>query len=151
MPIIRFMVVCAALAAAPTLAQVNVGVGGRVGAGTNAGVDTGRVVDSVRGTLDRTVDQADRTLNRALTRDLVVATRADVRSGVVVRDSRGRRIGTVQSVQGNTAIVVQGNRQMQVPLAALYRSGTELVTSLSRARLRASAAANAEANANVRR
>ena len=133
------------LAATPALAQVDVGLGGRVGA--SVGVDTGRTVDGVRGTLDRTVDATDRTVNRTLTRDLRVASSADVRSGVVVRDSRGQRVGTVASVHGDTAVVVQGNRRFHVPLSSLYRSSTGLVTSLSRAQIRASADAQAHAGA----
>jgi hypothetical protein len=147
---IRFVALAAALAATPALAQVDVGLGGRVGAGANVGVDTGRVVDGVRGSLDRTVDATDRTLNRTVRSDLRVATRADVRSGVAVRDSRGRRVGTVQSVHGSSAIVVQGNRRMHVPLAALYRSSNGLVTGLTSAQLRASAQGKADARADTR-
>lgn len=133
----------AAIAAAPAVAQVAVDVGGRVG----VGVDAGRVVDSTRGTLDRTVDRVDRHVNRALTSDARIATRADVRTGATVRDNRGRRIGTVHHVEADTAIVVQGNRQLRVPLSALYRTGSGLVTSLDRADIRASADASARADA----
>ena len=145
---IRIFALGTALAATPALAQVGVGLGGRVGA--NVGVDTGRTVDGVRGTLDRTVDATDRTVNRTLNRDLRVASSADVRSGIVVRDSRGQRVGTVQSVHAGTAIVVQGNRRMHVPLASLYRSGSGLVTNISRARLRADAQADARARGDAR-
>jgi hypothetical protein len=139
-------VAAAALIAVPALAQIGVGVGARA----DVGVDAGRVVDGVGRTVDRTVDRADRTVNDTLSRDLVVASRTDVRSGVVVRDGRGGRVGTVQSVSGNTAVVVQGNRTYRVPLSALYRSGRGLVTSLSRAELRASADARASARAGTR-
>ena len=134
----------AALAAAPASAQVGVGVG----VGGDVRVGTGAVVDDLRGTLDRTVETTDRTVNRALGSDVVVATRADVRSGVVVRNNRGRRVGTVHHVEGNSVLVVRGNRHMWVPLASLYRSGTGLVTSLSRAELYASGNTRAEARSS---
>ncbi|HWH22545.1 MAG TPA: hypothetical protein VNT25_04530 [Allosphingosinicella sp.] len=143
---IKFIAVAAAaLAAGPALAQLGVGLGAKVGAGVNAG----GVVDGVTGTVDRTVSAADRAVNRTLSRDLVLATRADLRTGAEVRDSSGKRVGTVQSVHGNMAVIVQGNRTMRVPLASIYRSGKGLVTSLTRAQLRASA--DAQANASVRR
>lgn len=141
----------AALAASPALAQVNVGVGGTVGAGVNAGANlpTDRVVGGVRGTVDRAVDRADRTVNNGLGSDVVLATRADVSAGATVRDSRGRRVGTIQSIDADTVLVVRGNRQMRVPLASLYRSGSGLVTSLTRKQLRASANMNASAAAEA--
>jgi len=145
-----FIALVAAFGAAPAVAQVNVGVGGDVGIGTRVGVDSGRTVDTVRGTLDRTVDAADRTVNRTLTSDLRLATSADVRAGIVVRDRRGRRVGTVHSVHGGAAVVVQGNRRMHVPLSSLYRGTTGLVTSLSRSQLRASATAEASAGVRAR-
>lgn len=142
----------AATAAAPAMAQINVGLGGQANAGAGVGVDTGSVlgdtVDTARGTIDRTVDRVDRQANRALSSDAVLATRADVRTGATVRDNRGRRIGTVHHVEADSALVVQGNRQVRVPLSALYRTGSGLVTSLSRADAQASATAGAKANAN---
>jgi len=143
----------AATAAAPAMAQINVGLGGQANAGAGVGVDAGSVlggtVDTARGTLDRTVDRVDRQANRALSSDAVLATRADVRTGATVRDNRGRRIGTVHHVEADSALVVQGNRQVRVPLSALYRTGSGLVTSLSRADVQASATAGASANANA--
>jgi len=144
---ITLLALGATLASSAALAQVS--VGGRVGVGANVRVDTGRTLDHVRGTLDRTVERTDRAVNRELRRDRVVATRADVRAGVVVRDRSGHRVGTVQSMSGGSVLVVQGNRAMWVPLASLYRSSNGLVTDVSRARLRASAETRADANARV--
>ena len=135
----------AATAAAPALAQVDVGLGGQANVGVGAGVDAGPVVGD---TLDRTVDGVDRQVNRALSSDAVLATSADLRTGATVRDNRGRRIGIVQSVEADSELVVQGNRQMRVPLSALYRTGSGLVTSLSRAEVQASAGAGTEADVN---
>ena len=126
----------AATAAAPALAQVD------------AGPVVGDTLDTTRDTLDRTVDGVDRQANRALSSDAVLATSADLRTGATVRDNRGQRIGTVQRVEADSALVVQGNRQLRVPLSALYRTGSGLVTSLSRAEVQASAGAGTEADVN---
>jgi hypothetical protein len=154
----------AALAAAPAMAQINVGLGGQAGGGigvgvggqAGAGVGVGGSVNptgtigTVTGTIDRSVTSVDRTVNRTLDRDLRVATSADVTAGAMIRDREGRRIGTVQSLHGSTAVVVEGNRTLHVPIAALYRSGKGLVTRLSRAELRANARADANAGATAR-
>ncbi len=150
---IKLIALAAAATAAPAFAQV-AGVQTGVGAHVNTGVDTGRVVGDVRGVADRTVDRTDRAVNRTVDRTANrshrLATAADLRTGIVVRDSRGQRVGTVQSVGANTAIVVQGNRRYQVPLSSLYRTATGLVTHVPRAELRASAQADARARAGNR-
>jgi len=46
-------------------------------------------------------------------------------------------------------IVVRGNRAYNVPLAALYKSGKRLVTSIPRPEIAPSASVDAEANANA--
>jgi hypothetical protein len=141
----QLVALAAAATALPAMAQVQTGVG--VGAG--ARVDPGRVVDHATSTVGHTVDHADRAVNRTVDRTVNhnhrVATRADLRAGASVRDGQGRRVGTVQSVGANSAVVVQGNRRFQVPLSSLYRSSAGLVTHLSRAQLDASASANARA------
>lgn len=169
---IKFIALAGALAAAPAMAQLGVGVGGNAGSGLGAavgglgqgvgvggsagvgvnagvGVDARGTVDGVTRRLDRTVDRVDRHANRAM-HGLSAAAMADIRTGIVVRDHRGHRVGTVTRVEGNTAVVVQGNRTMRVPVSSLYRSSKGLVTSLSRADLRASAAASANARASAR-
>lgn len=145
---VKLTALAAVAAAVPAAAQVQTGVGVDVGAG--AGVDTGGAVDSVLGTTDRVVDRADRSVNAAVQGEHRLATRADLRTGLVVRDSRGRRVGTVQSVGAGSAVVVQGNRRYQVPLSSLYRTGRGLVTRMSRAQLRAEAQASARARAGTR-
>jgi hypothetical protein len=133
----------AALLAASAHAQVGVNVGTGVGVGVN--VPVGSTVDTVGRTVDRTVDRADRTVNRVADSRIAVATSADVTAGATVRDGRGHRVGTVQSVSADGAVVVQGNRRMHVPLSSLYRTADGYVTSLSRSQLRASADARAHA------
>lgn len=155
----------AALAAAPALAQINVGLGGQGGAGlgvqvpgasvggagqvgtqVGVGVDTRGTIGSVTGRLDSTVNRVDRTVNSTLDRDLRLATSADLTAGAVVRDNRGHRIGTVQSVHGNTAMIVNAGRMFHVPISALYRGSKGLVTSLTRTQIQASATAQAGAH-----
>ena len=95
---------------------------------------------------------ADRAMANA---NLTLVTRSQVRTGLVVRDMRGQRIGTVSSLDANSAIVVSGNRMYHVPLTALYHRTTvaanaaanSLVSAIPRARLTAHVAAHANANA----
>ncbi|HMO74132.1 MAG TPA: hypothetical protein PKD99_15755 [Sphingopyxis sp.] len=140
----------AALAAAPALAQLggvaDVQVGGRVGA--DAGVDpaatvgdvttrTGDIVDRLDDRVGRTVDDASLTL----------ATREQVRAGVEVRDAGGNSVGTVQSVEGDTAVLVRGGKLYTIPLSELWhdtsRAASGLVTKLTRTEIQARAAAGA--------
>jgi hypothetical protein len=151
---ITLLAITAALAATPAAAQLVVGGQGGVTGNLGVGVDTGRTLDNVNRTLDTTVDRTDRTVNstldRTVNRDLSVATSADVTGGATVRDSRGRRVGTVQSVHGGTAVVVRNGRQLHVPISSLSRSGRGLVTSLSPSQLNASTAADVRADAQAR-
>lgn len=150
---IHMLAIGAAFAATPAAAQLGIGLGGQgglnVGAGANigGGVDVGRTLDGATAPVDRTVNTLDQTLNGTLQSDLRLATAADLTVGAEVRDSRGRRIGLLQSVHGNTAVVVSGGKALHVPLASLYRGGKGLVTKLSRAQLEAAASANASAHA----
>jgi hypothetical protein len=148
---IKTLALGAALIAAPAFAQINVGLGGQAGGNAGVGVDTGSTIGAVSGTVDRTVGAVDRTVNRtadsALGSSLALATSADLTAGATVRDGSGRKIGTVQSVHGDMAVVTKGSKSLHVPIASLYRSSTGLVTKLSKTQLKA--AAEAQANANV--
>lgn len=146
---VKLTALAAVAAAVPAAAQVQTGVGVGVDVGAGAGVEPGRAVDGVLGTTDRVVDSADRSVNAAVRGEHRLATRADLRTGLVVRDGRGRRVGTVHSVGASSAVVVQGNRRYQVPLSSLYRTGRGLVTHMSRAQLRAEARASARARAGA--
>ena len=161
----------AALIAFPAAAQLGTTLGGTVnttvGAATNVGIPTvgtnvGTAVNtSVNAEVDtataastagsRSVGITQRALGRSMAAaNLSLATRQQVRTGLVVRDTRGQRIGTVSSLDANSAIVVSGNRMYHVPLGALYKRGndavTSLVTSVPRARLTTHVAARANAN-----
>jgi hypothetical protein len=145
---------------------VSTGVNSAVGAGVNATVNTaqttgtvldtaGRVTSGVNSAATRTVDATQRVTDRTLTAaNLTLATRQQVQTGLVVRDMRGQRIGTVSAIDANTAIVVSGNREYRVPLSALYHrtsaavngAASGLVTSIPRARLSAHVTAHAHAS-----
>lgn len=166
---IRILALGAAVAAAPAMAQVNVGLGGNggigvgggavggslggtVGVGGNVGGNPGTAIGGVTGALDRTVDRVDGIANRTvdrLDRDLELATSADLTAGAVVRDGDGRKIGTVQSLHGDMAVIVKGDRELHVPLSSLYRGARGLVVGLTDRELRAAIAASAQANAGA--
>ena len=146
----------AAFASAPASAQVGVGAGGGVDVGAGVSVDPGRTAGSAVDTVDRTatraVDSVDRTADRALdSTEFTLVSRNQVAVGAEVRDSRGRRIGTVNRIDGDAAVVVRGRDAYHVPLSSLYRraSGTarSLVTSIPRAQLTGHANAQASADA----
>ena len=55
--------------------------------------------------------------------NLTLVTRQQVQTGLVVRDTRGQRIGTVSRIDANSAVVVSGNRQYHVPLKLYFNNG----------------------------
>ena len=145
---------------------VSTGVTSTVNTGVNATVNTAHTTDAVldtAGTVShhvnnaatRTVDATQRVADHAMANaNLTLVTRQQVQTGLVVRDMRGQRIGTVSAIDANTAIVVSGNREYRVPLSALYHrtsaavngAASGLVTSIPRARLSAHVAAHANAS-----
>ena len=137
-----------ALLAMPALAQLgtvaDVNVGGQVG------VDPGTAVGSVTDPVGQTVDRVDGTVNNAAdATGLALATREQVSTGAEIRDSRGNSIGTVQSIDGETAMVTRGGKMYHVPLSGIYHSAAGktrgLVTKMPRADIKAHTAAAAEA------
>ena len=135
----------AAALAAPAIAQV--GVGGTVDATVGAGTGTvGAVTDQVGDTVDRVDDTVNGTIDET---KLVVAAREQVRAGAQVTDTAGNDIGTVQSIDGDNAVIVDGGKLYNVPLAALYSKADSvtgpLVTKLSKAEIRANAHGSAAA------
>ncbi len=148
----------AMLAALPAAAQLAGPIGGPLGTTVNAGVNTtvntAPVTDTVLNTAARTVDTTQRVADQTMgTTSLVLVTRAQVRTGLVVRDARGQRIGTVSRIDGNSAVVVEGRRMYHVPLSALYRRTTgaagNLYSSIPRAQLTAHVNAKASTNSAV--
>lgn len=72
-----------------------------------------------------------------------------MRAGAQVTDAKGASIGTVQGIDGDNAIVVDGGKLYNVPLSALYSQADSvtgpLVTKLPKADLSVRAAGAAEA------
>jgi hypothetical protein len=144
----------ALLAATPALAQLpapaagsdgvaNVNLVGKVGLDGKAAVQdapdpVGGTVDRVDGTVQNSVDAANLTL----------ATREQVRAGAELYGTDGQSVGTVQSVEGDTAVIVRGGKLYNVPIAEIYHgpvgASHGLVTKLSSAEIKARTAAEVE-------
>lgn len=142
----------AALTATPALAQL----GGNAGAG--AGVATGPAGDVVQDATQQAgeaVDQADTMASEAKDKaELKLATREQVRAGANVSDADGNSIGTVQSIDGDNAVVVSDGKLYNVPLSELWVKGGDaaggLVTKLPKSSLEARGDAGAEADTEAR-
>lgn len=137
-----------ALIAAPALAQLgadgvaNVNLVGQVRANP---ADT---VSGLTEPVGDTVERVDRTATKALDpATLTLATREQVRAGAEIHDSGGNSVGTVQSVDGGTAIVVRDGTLYDVPLSEIYHNAADpahaLVTRLPGASIKARASAGA--------
>lgn len=137
-----------ALIAAPALAQLgadgvaNVNLVGQVRANP---ADT---VSGLTEPVGDTVDHVDRTATKALDpATLTLATREQVRAGAQIHDSSGNSVGTVQSIDGGTAIVVRDGKLYDVPLSEIYHNAADpahaLVTRLPGASIKARASGGA--------
>ena len=117
-----------ALLAAPALAQLAPAERGALHGLTDP-------VGATVGHIDAAAGQAVDTAN------LTLATREQVRAGAEIYDSSGNSIGTVQSVEADTAVVVREGMLYQVPVADIYHGAVGaapgLVTKLSRAEIQA--------------
>ena len=72
---------------------------------------------------------------------VTAAAPTDFRAGLEVRDSNGGLVGTVESVDGQAAIVFTGNLRAKLPFQSFGKNNLGLVISLSRAELEAAASA----------
>lgn len=128
-------------ASAPAPAQLapdgsaNINLVGKVGL-------KGGAADGVTNPVGGTVDRVDSTVGKAVdTANLTLATREQVRAGAELYDTGGNSVGTVQSVQGDTAVVVRGGKLYNVPIAQIYHGAVGathgLVTKLSSAEIQA--------------
>ena len=72
---------------------------------------------------------------------VTAASPSDFRTGMEVRDARGGMVGTVESVDGEGAIVFTGNLRAKLPFQSFGKNNLGLVISLSRAELEAAASA----------
>ncbi len=66
---------------------------------------------------------------------------SDVREGSIVHDTQGGRVGTIESVDENGAVVSTGRARASLPFSSFGRDGRGLVISLTRAELEAEVAA----------
>ena len=138
----------AAIVAVPAVAQV--GLGGAANLNAGAALDPAATVGSVTDRVGQTVDSVDGAANDAVdSAKLTLATREQVRAGAQVTDAKGASIGTVQGIDGDNAIVIDGGKLYNVPLSALYSQADSvtgpLVTKLPKADLSVRAAGAAEA------
>jgi hypothetical protein len=139
------LTVAPALLAYPAFAQLapdgsaNVNLVGKVGLNGGA-VDAAveGVTNPVRGTVDRVDGAVGNTVDAA---NLTLATREQVRAGAELYDRSGNSVGTVQSVEGDTAVVVRDGKLFNVPIAQIYHGAVGathgLVTKLSSAEIQA--------------
>ncbi len=144
------LTVAPALLAFPALAQTalaqlapdggaTVNLVGKVGLNGGALQDS---VDGVTNPVGGTVDQADGTVGKAVdAANLTLATREQVRAGAELYNVGGDSVGTVQSVEGDTAVVIRGGKLYNVPVADIYHGAVGathgLVTKLSAAEIQA--------------
>ena len=76
----------------------------------------------------------------ATTPPVRLATAADLRAGVQVRDQNGALVGTVESADAAGAVVSTGRVRARLALASFGATGQALVISMTRAQLEAAAA-----------
>lgn len=68
-------------------------------------------------------------------------TKADVKAGATIFDSAGNSVGTIESVQGNNAVLNTGKVQVKVPLSSLAQGDKGLTIGMSKADIEAQAKA----------
>lgn len=131
--------------------QVTGDVTGQVNPGEVASDTVGRVTQPVGDVVDQTDDMVNDTVDSA---NLKLATQDQVRAGANVTDMNGNSIGTVQSVDGDNAVVVSGGKLYNIPLSELYSKADgaagSLVSKLPKDSLTLHAGADAGADADVR-
>lgn len=114
-----------------------------------AGIGTGAAVGNLTDPVGSTVGRIDGTVKGAVdTASLILATREQVRAGAELYDTSGNSVGTVQSVEGDTAVVIRDGKLYNVPVSAIYHGAVGashgLVTKLSRAEITARTTAEIE-------
>ena len=133
----------AALAQPAPDGGANVNLVGQVGG--QAGLGTGAAVGNLTDPVGSTVGRIDGAVDPA---SLTLATREQVRAGAELYDTSGNNVGTVQSVEGDIAVVIRGGKLYNVPIAEIYHGAVGashgLVTKLSRAEITARTTAEVE-------
>lgn len=142
----------AALLASPAFAQLNVGGAADATVGAATGNVVGNTVDQVTQPVGDVVDRADTTINDTVdATKLTLAAREDVRAGATITDTNGNSLGTVQSIEGDVAVIVDGGKLYNIPLSELYRNAADRAGALVSKvpPVEAGASASAEADAEV--
>jgi hypothetical protein len=75
------------------------------------------------------------------TATVVAATQADLKAGAVVDDQSGQKVGTIESVASDGAVVSTGKSRAQVPLSGFGTKNGTLVIGMTKAQLDAATAA----------
>lgn len=135
------LTVAPALIAFPAFAQLAPDGSANVNLVGKVGLKGGAVQDPVDG-VTNTVGQVDGAVGKAVdAANLTLATREQVRAGAELYDTGGNSLGTVQSVEGDTAVVVRAGKLYNVPIAQIYHGAVGathgLVTKLSTAEIQA--------------
>ena len=138
----------ALLAAAPALAQLGADGVANVNLVGQVGVNPAGTVRDITAPVGNTVDRVDAMAKKTIdTTKLTVATRGQVRAGAGIYDTSGNSVGTVQSIDGGTAIVVRDGKLYDLPLSAIYHNAADvahaLVTKLPSAQIKARASGGA--------
>lgn len=153
---ISLLAASAAFLAAPAYAQLDIGGAAKVGGqvGINPGQTVGDVTGKATETAGKTVETLDTTVNKTVdATTLSLATREQIRAGAQITDSEGNSLGTVQSIDGDQAVIVDGGKLYNIPLSEIYSYAADganaLVSKLPRGALTARADASAEAEART--
>lgn len=70
-----------------------------------------------------------------------IASAADVTAGAQVRDTAGAPVGTVETVDADSAVVSTGSVRADIPISSFGHNGQNLVLAMTRAQLEAAARA----------
>ncbi|MBX3561391.1 MAG: hypothetical protein KF780_06215 [Sphingomonas sp.] len=70
---------------------------------------------------------------------VTAATAADVQAGAAVRDQTGAPVGTIESVEGQAAVLNTGTVRAEIPISSFGKDSQGLVLAMTRAQLEAAA------------
>lgn len=138
-----------ALLAAPAVAQLGADGVANINLVGQVGIKPGNTVSTLTNPVGGTVDRVDGAVDKAVDGSkLTLATREQVRAGAELYDTGGNSVGTVQSIDGDTAIVVRDGKLYNVPIAQIYHGAVGkthgLVTKLSSTEIEARTTAAVE-------
>jgi hypothetical protein len=74
---------------------------------------------------------------------VTAASQADIRTGVMVHDTSGAMVGTIESADASGAVVSTGSVRARLPLGSFGRNNQGLVIAMTRVQLEAAATAAA--------